>query len=198
MNKKRYERFIQSLREHVEAGYIKVRVVLDPGEGGPAAENLWAQPIGKNYARLCNTPFFCPQLGLHDIVKIKPPAEEGDILREFECLVSRGSYTVLVRYLEGPDDNQTLIHYRALAAYCREHKFEERVFGIEPIYSGMAGVSVPIGFALEEAKEVLNNAPYLLEHSLSGATAADYEINFERFFDDEFEDESDDGDVVSN
>lgn len=159
----REKQYVANLTALVAEGYIKVRIPVEGGGG----ETLWAHPVGRNHAKLQNTPWFADGYGLNDIVRLKP----GDgPFREVDRLISRGSVSVTFTYDAGG-------HAEARFAEVKTALTAGGAVAVEGARPGLAAASLPPDMPLAAIQAMFAAAPHVTGHSLGEATEADFAVD---------------------
>lgn len=82
-----------------------VKVLFTPNDDDdPMPESMWAEPLGDDTYRLCNSPFFFYGVSFEDVVRAAPAA---DGMLEFQEVVARsGASTFRIMVREGVGQDQ--------------------------------------------------------------------------------------------
>jgi hypothetical protein len=133
--------------------YVRIVVPLDrdPGEGGPADEWLWAEPLGGGRFRVESAPFFAYGLSSGDVVRAPDPGE----LPRVDSVERKSGHRTL-RIALDPDAAPDRADIRGLLAEleqagCRSEALPPKIFAIDvPPEVDVAGVVGRLQAALRE------------------------------------------------
>lgn len=175
MSNKRYQEFIEVLKKNIGEGKIKVSfdIVVD---GEERKENLWATPIGSKYAKIDNIPFYVENVSMNDIVRIIP--DEHNIIKKFDRLINRATYKVDIIYDYGIDEYDVLKHrecFRKLVEFFER----DRDCLIEGAIANWAVVAIPVKYSIEEAIEIIEEAPNIEAYQFAKNELIDESIDEE-------------------
>jgi hypothetical protein len=81
----------------IAEGLVRIRVPLErgPGEGGPADDWIWAEPLGSGRYRIESCPFFAYGLSRDDVVAAPGGARRGDDAPSIDGVVEKGGHRTL-------------------------------------------------------------------------------------------------------
>jgi hypothetical protein len=137
----------------IRGEYVRIVVPLDrdPGEGGPADEWLWAEPLGGGRFRVESAPFFAYGLSSGDIVRAPEPGE----LPRVDSVESKSGHRTLRIALDA-DATSDRADIRGLLAElerigCRSEALPPKIFAIDvPPEVDVAAVVARLQGALRE------------------------------------------------
>lgn len=139
------------LLDNFKQGLIKVAV----GD----REELWAYPIGHNYAQIANIPFVVLDLGLDDIVETEITSSK---VRKFVQIIKKNSHSHAVNMEVDnrpgvPVEINTQASYETSKAFLYSHGFQ-----CEGMQSNVLVVAVPVVYTEDYFRQVISQCPIML------------------------------------
>lgn len=147
------EEFMKAAQEGFDSGLVKVRFDLD---GKVSSEHVWAKPLGKNYARLLNIPFFVEDSSIDDVVQVSRDGD--DPMTRFVRTVSRSTRKHLIAYKPAKTEKLSSNRFAKIVKHFHSHGCK-----VEGQSLGRCWVATPIAMDEWQAIEVITASPYFSE-----------------------------------
>jgi hypothetical protein len=148
------EEVIANNQEHIDDGYVKMRIALPDGGG----ENLWTKRTDKpDEFEVSNTPFFTQAFGCGDIVRAE---EHKPGFSNFIEVVKRVRETICLTYLIEHPEEELQRRFVVLLEELRA-----KGYTAEGMVAGYMVVGVPYGEGRDGVAEVIANTKSGLEVS---------------------------------
>lgn len=88
-----------------EENLCKIRIEADPCDPDSMTETVWAERVGRNRYKLCNTPCFSHDLSYADVVFASKGNESGPAMPVFRRILEKSGYKTIIVALDREFDS---------------------------------------------------------------------------------------------